>query len=133
MLYVLRAFFVKQVSELEKSRRTHVNISTYFPQLNCQFSSFGYIFNSFLYILVSLRSTIKKGLKKSSFVLYSIYLCVSALYVVQPAARAMASPAAVSHSQVGPNRGYICAWPLATKQNFNELPMLTVCADGWLF
>src|SRR5205814_5247896 len=41
-----------------------------------------------------------------------------------PEFRKMQSPAATSHSIVGPNRGYRSASPSATRQNFNELPSL---------
>ena len=39
-----------------------------------------------------------------------------------PAISATACPAAVSHSQVGPRRGYISALPSATRQILSELP-----------
>src|SRR3569833_3758414 len=42
-----------------------------------------------------------------------------------PAATSTACPAAVSHSIVGPRRGYRSAWPAATRQNFNDEPTET--------
>ena len=52
--------------------------------------------------------------------------------ILPPASLTIMCPAAISHSDVGPNRGYISALPSAIKQNFNELPAWTISAPGYL-
>src|ERR1043165_3666646 len=63
----------------------------------------------------------KNGFNKFSL-LYSRRCFVSQFNTFPPAISITACPAAVSHSMVGPKRGYTSAFPSATKQNFSELP-----------
>src|SRR6516164_4807710 len=66
----------------------------------------------------------KNGLRNSSRVLYASGVPSRAL-TPPPAASSTACAAAVSHSLVGPRRGYTSAAPSATRQNFSELPIAT--------
>src|SRR6516164_5157681 len=66
----------------------------------------------------------KNGLSSSSRVLYASGVPSRAL-TPPPAASSTACAAAVSHSLVGPRRGYTSAAPSATRQNFSELPIAT--------
>ena len=71
----------------------------------------------------------KYGFNKFSL-LYSISFSLPARNRFLPANFAIACPAAVSHSIVGPNRGYTSATPSATKHIFKELPLdITVILD----
>ena len=61
------------------------------------------------------------GLISELFVLYLIGFKSSSM-TFPPDSSTIHCAAAVSHSEVEPNRGYISALPSATRQNFFELP-----------
>ncbi len=70
---------------------------------------------------IGIYFTMKNGLSKS-FLLYTSSRLKSVSQSFLPAAFAIACPAAVSHSMVGPKRGYSLATPSATIHIFSELP-----------
>ena len=65
------------------------------------------------------------GLIKLSLELYFMDW-FSKVFKKPPASSSIIWPAAISHSEVGPNLGYKSAFPLAISQNFNELPLCSI-------